>query len=287
MIKIIVTGSNGQLGQEFQELAAQHNDCQFFFFSKNELNITDDTAIFSALQNIKPDYLINCAAYTAVDKAETEQELAFAINAEAVKKMAAACKQADVRFVHISTDYVFDGKGVKPYKEDDIIVNPVNVYGASKYAGEKEALNTNDASLIIRTSWVYSSFGNNFVKTMLRLFESRPEVKVVNDQYGSPTYAADLAEAILTIIQSGKWEGGVYHFSNEGDITWYDFACEIKKLTNAVCVVTPIPTEEYPTPANRPDYSVFDKSKIQQIFGIQIKDWQKSLELCISKLQKK
>lgn len=285
MKKILVTGANGQLGQEFQQLAPRFDSSyQFYFFSKSELDISNREEVQKKIEDIQPDFFVNCAAYTAVDKAETEQDHALAINAFAVENMALACKRAGARFIHVSTDYVFDGNGTRPYKEDDA-VDPVNAYGASKLKGEELAVQANEQTIIIRTSWVYSAFGNNFVKTMLRLMQSRPEVNVVDDQQGSPTYAADLAEGIMEIIDSGKWVPGIYHFSNEGVITWYDFASEIKKLSGYAAKVNAIPTEQYPTPARRPHYSVFDKTKIQETFGIRLKNWQEGLQQCMDKMK--
>ncbi len=284
MKKIIVIGSHGQLGSELQELASSYPNYQFFFFDKVHLDIVVKEEVDKQIEEIKPDYLINCAAYTAVDKAETDASLAFAINSEAVRNLAEACTRNNVRFVHVSTDYVFDGKATQPYKETDP-VQPANVYGQSKLKGEEEAVKANPDVIILRTAWVYSTYGANFVKTMLRLMQSRPEIGVVADQYGTPTNAADLAEAIMQIIDGGKWVPGIYHFTNEGKITWYDFANEIKRLSNASCTVNAITTEQYPTPAKRPQYSVLDKTKIQQTFGIKLKDWRESLEKCIEKMK--
>lgn len=283
MKKIIVTGSHGQLGSEIRELSKQFADYQFFFSDRDELNIVDKGQVDAEFAKVKPDYLINCAAYTAVDKAETDRETAFAINAQAVKNLAEACASNGTKFIHVSTDYVFDGNGSRPYKEDDP-VSPVNLYGESKLKGEEEAIKGASDCIIIRTAWVYSAFGANFVKTMLRLMDARPEINVVSDQFGAPTYAADLAEAIMHIISSGKWVPGVYHFSNEGLINWYDFAVAIKELSNSSCKVNPIPTEQYPTPAKRPKYSVLDKSKIRQTFQLGLKDWKSSLQECMHKL---
>ena len=247
------------------------------------MDIANKDLVDQGIVQLKPDYLINCAAYTAVDKAETDKELAFAINADAVKYLAQACTDSGVKFIHISTDYVFNGNGKEPYKENDAL-SPINVYGESKLKGEKEAIAGNRDVIIIRTAWVYSAYGSNFVKTMLRLMKSKREINVVADQVGSPTYAHDLAEAILQIISSGKWVEGIYHFTNNGVISWFDFANEIKNLTSLDCKVNPIPTEKYPTPAKRPKYSVLDKTKIQQTFGIKLKDWKESLKKCLSKM---
>jgi dTDP-4-dehydrorhamnose reductase len=282
MKKILVIGAKGQLGSELQELSKNY-PFQFFFYDVAEMDITNKDLVSQGITRLKPDYLINCAAYTAVDKAETDKELAFAINADAVKCLAQACTANNVQFIHISTDYVFSGEGKEPYKENDAL-SPNNVYGESKQKGEEEAVAGNKDAIIIRTAWVYSVYGNNFVKTVLRLMKSKPEINVVADQVGSPTYAHDLAEAILQIISSGKWVPGIYHFTNDGVTSWFDFANEIKNLSSLDCKVNPIPTEKYPTPAKRPKYSVLDKTKIQQTFGIKLKDWKESLKKCLSKM---
>src|SRR5215212_8289649 len=211
MKKILVIGSKGQLGSELQQLAQQYPSFQFFFYDVAEMDIVKKELVEEGIAEVRPDYLVNCAAYTAVDKAETDKELAYAINSEAVRNLASACSVNDVRFIHISTDYVFDGMATKPYKEDSE-VNPSSVYGLSKLKGELEALEYNKEVIIIRTAWVYSEYGNNFVKTMLRLMREKKEINVVADQQGSPTYAYDLAEAIMYIILSGKWVPGIYNF---------------------------------------------------------------------------
>lgn len=288
MVKILVTGSNGQLGKELQQLSSSFTQFQFIFLSKEELPVDDHGLISHHFTKHQPQYCINCAAYTAVDKAEQEKELAFKVNGDAVGVLATISKENNCRLIHISTDYVFDGTSSSPYKEDDA-TNPQGVYGASKLEGEKQAMQNNPATIIIRTSWVYSEFGKNFVKTMIRLMNEKEEINVVNDQIGSPTYAADLAEAILQIIANcqlpiGNSEKGIYNFSNTGTTSWYEFALAIKELINSNCKVNPIPTSQYPTPAKRPAYSVLDKSKIQQAFGIRLKDWKDSLSVCISKL---
>ncbi len=286
---ILVTGAGGQLGRELQELAPSYTLFNFVFLSRDDLPLQNFELLRNSLAVHQPDYLINCAAYTAVDKAEAEPELAFQVNAEAVGVMAAACRERACRFIHISTDYVFDGTASSPYREN-AFTNPQGVYGASKLAGERQALQLNEDSIIIRTSWVYSSYGKNFVKTMLTLMKDRDEIRVVGDQVGSPTYAADLAEALLQIIQqlqeasNKENKKGIYHFSNTGVISWYDFAAAIKELTHSHCKVKPITTAEYPTPAKRPAYSVLDKSRIQEEFGIVLKDWKESLASCLRKI---
>jgi dTDP-4-dehydrorhamnose reductase len=281
-VKIVVSGSNGQLGSELQELASQYKDLQFIFLSRADLSITDSAALNNIFSIHKPSYFINCAAYTAVDKAEIETDLAGEINGKAVGAIATLCRENGCRLIHISTDYVFNGESGRPLKEDDH-VDPVNAYGETKLMGERLALQNTDA-LIIRTSWVYSRYGNNFVKTMKRLMAEKESINVVHDQVGSPTYAADLAEAILVIINSGKWVPGIYHYSNSGVISWFEFASEIIKQLHSNCVVSPITTEQFPTPAKRPAYSVLDKTKIQTDYPIVIKDWKDSLKVCINKL---
>ena len=288
--KILVTGGNGQLGKEIQELAPAYAQFEFVFLSKEDLPINNFELVRVFFNAVKPAYCINCAAYTAVDKAELEKDLAFQVNGESVGVLAAICKEHNTRFIHISTDYVFNGEGNYPYTEN-FPTDPVNVYGASKLEGEKQATQLNPECLVIRTSWVYSSFGKNFVKTMIRLMNEKDEIKVVNDQIGSPTYAADLAETILYIIgnwqsATGKWKPGIYNYSNEGIISWFEFAQAIKEIINCPCDVKPIRTAEYPTPAKRPAYSVLDKTKIQETFGVQLKDWKESLKICIEKIQR-
>jgi dTDP-4-dehydrorhamnose reductase len=283
--KILITGANGQLGKELNSISEAFPFFDFIFLGREDLAIHDTQAVKKTFNSKRPQYCINCAAYTAVDKAETEKELATQVNAEAVGVLAAVCREYNTRFVHISTDYVFDGTATDPYKVD-AVTNPQSVYGASKLEGEKLAMQFNPESIIIRTSWVYSEFGKNFVKTMLRLMSEKESINVVNDQVGSPTYARDLAEAILQIISMQQWQPGIYHFSNEGIISWFDFAVAIGEISGSKCKVNPIPTSGYPTPAKRPAYSVMDTTKIRDTFGINIKLWRKSLEECISRLQK-
>ncbi len=282
--KILVTGSNGQLGKELKQMASSFPQFEFIFFSREDLPIHHFELLRNFFKGYHPQYLINCAAYTAVDRAETEKELALQVNAEAVGVMAAVCKEYNTKFIHISTDYVFDGAATSPYKED-AVTNPQSVYGSSKLQGEQEALQFNPDTIIIRTAWVYSEFGKNFVKTMLKLMNEKEEISVVADQVGSPTYAANLAEAILTIISSANWQPGIYHYTDEGIISWYEFALAIKEITGSTCRVNPIPTTAYPTPAKRPAYSVLDKSKIQKTFGVATNNWKSSLAVCLSKLK--
>lgn len=282
---VLVTGANGQLGKELRQLETKWPEFEFLFLSREDLPIHHFELVRNFFKATHPSFLINCAAYTAVDKAEQEEELAFQINAEAVGVLAAICKEQDCKFVHVSTDYVFDGLANRPYREDDL-TNPQGVYGASKLAGEKEAVLLNPDSVIIRTSWVYSSFGKNFVKTILRLLQEKPSVSVVDDQIGSPTYAADLAVAILEIISLKSWKPGVYHFSNEGEISWCAFAKAIAALTHSNTPVQAITTAEFPTHAKRPAWSVLDKSKIKAVYGIKIRQWKESLADCLGLLSK-
>ncbi|HMU47116.1 MAG TPA: dTDP-4-dehydrorhamnose reductase [Chitinophagaceae bacterium] len=282
--KILITGANGQLGKELRMLAEPFSQFEFIFLSREDMPVHHFELVRNTLKIYKPNYLINCAAYTAVDRAEQEKDLAMQVNGEAVGIMAAICHQNNCRFLHVSTDYVFDGKASTPYKEEDP-VNPQSIYGSSKLEGEKQAMKFDPGCIIIRTSWVYSEYGKNFVKTMMKLMSEKEEISVVNDQLGSPTYAADIAEVIMQIISSGSWKPGLYHYSNEGIISWYDFAVAIKELTGSSCKVNPIPTSQFPTPAKRPAWSVLDKSKIKQTFGIKPKNWKESLEFCISRLK--
>ena len=269
---------------EFRALEKKYPDCRFYFTSKDELSIADPTAIDQYFSDHSFSHCINCAAYTAVDLAETEKKTAFQINSNAAGYLAAICKKMAVQFIHISTDYVFDGNGITPYKES-YKANPVNMYGETKFQGEQEIFKNNKAALIFRTSWVYSIYGKNFVKTMAKLMTEKDIIGVVNDQVGSPTYAADLANTILTIISGNESPvAGIYHYCNEGVISWFDFAMEIKRLIGSNCQVNPIATKDYSTPAKRPQYSVLDTSKIRQTFGITIPDWKQSLKKCIDKL---
>jgi dTDP-4-dehydrorhamnose reductase len=284
---ILITGANGQLGSEIRFLSGSYPQYVFLFTDFQELSIDDRGAIENYFVSNKIDCCINCAAYTAVDKAEADIEVANKINGYAVGYLAEACKKNDALFIHISTDYVFDGTATQPYKVDHP-VNPVNIYGSSKLLGEQLAFEKNPSSIVIRTSWVYSSVGNNFVKTMLRLMTERDSLNVVSDQVGCPTYAADLASAILQVVVSGKAteNAGFYHYSNQGVISWYDFAVAIKEISKSSCVVGPIKTEQYPTTAKRPAYSVMDTSKIREIFNIDIPQWRDSLQKCMSILLK-
>lgn len=284
---ILVTGKQGQLGWELTQLADGHQQFDFVFLDRTDLDLSDSQSIQKCIEQYRPAYFINCAAYTAVDKAETEQALAYQVNAVAPGAMADACRKQGATLISISTDYVFNGKGTKPYTTDET-TEPVNYYGYSKQVGEQLALNNNPATIIIRTSWVYSSHGNNFVKTMLRLMKERDTLNVVADQVGSPTYARDLATAILQIIdqlEKGNKQYGIFHYSNAGVTNWSDFAREIAQQASLSCMVNGITTTEYPTPAKRPAYSVMDTSKISTAYGIVMRDWKEALQECILQLK--
>jgi len=289
-MKILVTGAYGQLGNELKVLSEQFSEYQFLFTDADTLDIADENQIRNFFEKEKPEFVINCAAYTAVDKAETEIEAAHKINATAPGLLAKVTKQFKTGFIHISTDYVFNGQSHIPYSEVDP-VQPESVYGKTKLAGEHLIKSGNSRVVIIRTSWLYSSFGNNFVKTMLRLGKDRDLLKVVFDQVGTPTYAADLAKAVLTIAtiyekEPKDFKPGVYHFSNEGVASWYDFAKSIFEISGLDCKVLPVLSNEFPTPAKRPYYSVLNKSKIKSTFNLEIPYWKDSLESCLKILQK-
>lgn len=275
-LKILITGANGQLGRCLQDVAVQFPDYDFHFKSSTELDITSKAGIESLFEDEKFDYCINCAAYTAVDKAETDKENAFLVNAEAVKYLAEACMAHNTVLIHISTDFVFDGTKAEPYTEEDI-PNPLNVYGASKLKGEQHVQHLLNKYFIIRTSWVYSEYGNNFVKTMIRLGLEKDEISVVDDQIGSPTYAGDLAEVIMKIISSKAISYGLYHYSNKGEISWYDFAFEIFKWSNLKTKVNKIISSEYQTIAKRPIYSVLNTCKLARIYEQNIFKWKERL----------
>ncbi|MFD0794962.1 dTDP-4-dehydrorhamnose reductase [Mucilaginibacter litoreus] len=280
----IVFGASGQLGQCLKKVVGEDNLSGYIFPEKAEANIIDTEAIEKLFIKYNPAYCINCAAYTAVDKAESEKDAAYAVNKTGVENLAALCNSYDVILIHISTDFVFAGNGNEPLTEKSL-TRPLGVYGESKLAGELVIPQLLNKYFIIRTGWLYSEFGNNFVKTILRIGKERGEIKVINDQTGTPTYAIDLAKAITQIITLGGVKYGVYHYSNEGTATWFTFAEAIHRLAKTGVNVIPISTSEYPTPAKRPAYSVMDKSKIKQIFGIRIPQWQESLEVCIDKLR--
>ena len=281
---ILVTGSMGQLGSEIRELASKYS-YNFFFTDRNNIDITSKDDIRKFCQTNSINVIINCAAYTAVDKAESDMENADLVNRKAVKKLSIVAKELNIKLIHISTDYVFDGKNFKPYVEE-FQTNPQSVYGKTKLDGENELLDINPLnSIIIRTSWVYSYYGNNFVKTMLRLGKEKEELGVIFDQVGTPTYAKDLAITILDIIpqiENSKVE--IYNYSNEGVLSWYDFAKEIMKMAKLNCKINPIETYQYPTPAKRPHFSLLNKSKIKSKFNLEIPYWKDGLDDCLKRL---
>lgn len=285
MSKILVTGSNGQVGSELQTLSASYPHYTFTFIDRNVLDMADTKVIEAYFEKHTFDIILNCAAYTAVDKAESEPSLADAINHKAVEALAKIAKKTDTALVHISTDYVFDGQNYRPYLENDP-TNPKGVYGRTKRDGENAILNVAPKnSVILRTSWVYSSFGNNFVKTMLRLGSERDSLGVIVDQVGTPTYARDLAKTILEILPKINNDlPEIYHYSNEGVASWYDFAQTIFELSGINCEVNGIETSQYPTPATRPHYSLLNKKKIKESFGLSIPYWKTSLKACIELL---
>jgi dTDP-4-dehydrorhamnose reductase len=278
--RILVTGSNGQLGSELKELSNHYSQFEWVFADRSVLDLSDLESISNTLDRIQPQIIINCAAYTAVDKAETETELADVLNHQAVDVLAQWTQSNGSQLIHVSTDYVFDGNSNMALTEE-APTSPINVYGKTKLAGEQACLRENPDAIVVRTSWVYSRFGNNFVKTMSRLMQERDSLNVVNDQIGSPTYAADLAQAILTIIKHSNWQAGIYHFSNEGEISWYEFALAIQEIGGFDCVLSGIPSSDYPTPAQRPHYSLLDKSKITTTFGVVVPVYRESLERCM------
>lgn len=284
MKKILVTGANGQLGQSLQKLSQKEKAFQFLFTDSETLDITNKEEVLNFFWQNEPDVCINAAAYTAVDLAETDTEKAFLVNADGTENLALVCAEYNAQFIHVSTDYVFDGTNNLEYTEEDF-TNPLGVYGASKLAGEELALEANPCTIILRTSWVYSEFGKNFVKTMLSLFATKEELNVVADQYGQPTNATDLAEAILTIVKTEKKTPGIFNFSNEGKISWYDFAQKIAELSGSKIKINPIVTSQYPTPAKRPQNSTLDLSKIKSTYHINIKPWEESLAKTIQLLK--
>ena len=284
MINVLVTGSNGQLASCIKDRAKQHKGLHLIYTDYKELDICDLNQIDGFFKtHPKIDYCINCAAYTAVDKAETDVEKAFEINAQGPKNLALVCNAQDTILIHVSTDFVFDGNRSEPYTETDI-PNPISVYGASKLKGEIEIQKGLKKHFIIRTSWLYSEHGTNFMKTMLRLAETRDEISVVSDQTGTPTYAGDLADVILKIISSKDKNFGLYHYSNEGVASWYDFAKEIFKVSKLKIKTNPIATVAYPTPAKRPVFSVMDKTKIKKTLNIKIPHWREPINTSLKYL---
>ena len=283
-MRILVTGANGQLGNELRIVLAGAISDEVFYTDRAELDLTDAKAVENFVVNNDITHIVNCAAYTNVDLAETEKLECASVNVNAVKNIAMAADANGAKVIHISTDYVFDGTAHKPYRESDK-VNPISQYGTTKRTGETALIALAPESIIIRTAWLYSPFGKNFVKTMLRLSEEQKEISVVSDQIGTPTYAHDLAVAILAILRCHQWVSGIYHFTDEGVCSWYDFAKSIIKLSGHSCKVKPIASEDYPRPAARPYYSVLDKSRIKATYGVEIPHWEDSLEDCLKRIK--
>ena len=277
MKRILITGANGQLGQSIAEMSKNHKQIECFFVTRNELDITNEDLVNHYFDDKSFDFVINCAAYTAVDKAEDDQENAFLVNAKATDFLAKISNAKNIPFIHVSTDYVFDGTESVPRLETDQ-TNPIGVYGQTKLDGENLALANNPKTIILRTAWVYSRFGNNFVKTMLRLFNDKDSISVVADQIGSPTNAIDLANAILEIVSKDELVYGIYNYSNEGECSWFEFAQKIKEFSGSSIEINPVPTSAYPTKAKRPAYSLLDKSKIKEVYQLEIPAWEDSLK---------
>lgn len=286
MQTVLVTGSNGQLGNEVQVFASSYPQFEFIFTDVEELDICDRKAVEKYFAERKIDVLLNCAAYTAVDKAEEDVELCYRINEKAVGVLGEVAAQYGTKMVHVSTDYVFDGTSYLPYTEDRPVC-PATVYGKSKLAGEQLLMDVCPAVVIVRTSWLYSSFGNNFVKTMIKLGRERDTLNVIFDQVGTPTYAADLADALLQIVSADKFIPGVYHYSNEGVCSWYDFTIAIHQIAGIDCRVLPIESKDYPAKTPRPHYSVLNKKKIKSNYNIQIPHWEDGLRRCMAILTAK
>lgn len=281
MMKILLTGSNGQLGRELAPMLERLWPGGVECADIDTLDITDAGAVEAAVERLRPTHIVNCAAFTAVDRAESEPELCHRVNALATANLADAARRHGAKMVHVSTDYVFDGTACRPYRETDT-TSPLGVYGRTKREGEQMLLERCPDAVIVRTAWLYSPHGNNFVKTMLRLGREREELGVVTDQIGTPTSATDLARAITEILKAPEWHPGIYHFTDEGVASWYDFTVAIHRLAGITgCRVRPIMTADYPTPARRPHYSVLDKSLIKSTFGIEIPHWLTSLAECV------
>ncbi len=283
-MKILVTGSKGQLGNELRNVMEAEMPGVATYIDIQELDLTDAEAVKAFMKNGEFTHVVNCAAYTAVDRAEEDSALCAAVNIDAVSNLARHAEEFGYRIIHISTDYVFDGTAHTPYNEG-AKVNPCSQYGATKRKGETALLALAPESIIIRTAWLYSPYGKNFVKTMLKLGQEKPEINVVADQIGTPTYALDLAKAVFSILTSHQWVPGIFHFTDEGVASWYDFTVAILRIAGITsCRVNPIPTRDYPTPATRPAYSVLDKSKIKATYGIDIPHWEVSLQDCLTRL---
>ena len=284
MTTILITGSHGQLGNEMQQAASRFPVFNFIYTDVEDLDICDKAALNAFVKSNHVNIIVNCAAYTAVDKAEDDVELCYKINSEAVRNIGEVASENGLKVVHVSTDYVFDGTNYLPYSEDQAVC-PATVYGKSKLAGEMALLESCEQSVILRTAWLYSSFGNNFVKTMMKLGAERDSLNVIFDQIGTPTYAADLADTILQVLSNETFVPGIYHFSDEGVCSWYDFTKSIHRIAGIACDVYPIETKDYPARTPRPHYSVLNKAKIKATYGIVIPHWEESLEKCIEVLK--
>jgi dTDP-4-dehydrorhamnose reductase len=278
--KVLVTGANGQLGSELKVLSEKHSQFEWIFADRTQVSLDNLSILKKQLEGIQPNIILNCGAYTAVDKAEVEAELAKTVNHLAVGIIAQYANDNQVKLIHVSTDYVFDGTSAVALTEE-AKTQPINVYGATKRAGELVSIEANPDVVIIRTSWVYSKFGNNFVKTMQRLLQERDTISVVNDQIGSPTYAADLAKAMMDIVNAQEWIPGIYNYSNEGEISWYEFVLAIQEIGGYTCEVKGITSSSYPTPAKRPAFSLLDKTKIKEVYSIKVPDYKESLRKCM------
>ncbi len=284
MTTILITGSHGQLGNEMQQAANRYPQFNFLYTDVEDLDICDKAALCTYIKANKVNVIVNCAAYTAVDKAEDDVQLCYKINSDAVRNIGEIATENGLKVVHVSTDYVFDGTNYLPYSEDQAVC-PATVYGKSKLAGEQALFESCKQAVILRTAWLYSSFGNNFVKTMMKLGTDRDSLNVIFDQIGTPTYAADLADTILKIISHETFVPGIYHFSDEGVCSWYDFTKSIHRVAGIICDVHPIETKDYPARTPRPHYSVLNKAKIKSTYGIFIPHWEESLEKCIGVLK--
>lgn len=283
MSRLLITGKNGQLGSELQDLQHNYPQYEMIFVDREEMDLSNSEQIIEVLNDQKPGIIINAGAYTAVDKAETEQELCDLINHKAVKTMGEWAAKNNAKIIHISTDYVFNGTSEIPLKETDA-TDPINVYGLTKLKGEQVLQTSGAAYVIIRTAWVYSTYGANFVKTMMRLMNERDEIGVVADQVGTPTYARDLAQVIMDVVVADAFTQGIYHYSNEGKISWYDFAAAIKEIKGYKTKINAISSDVFPTPANRPNFSLLDKTKIKTTFNVSVPYWKDSLEEMLTKL---
>lgn len=283
-MKILVTGSRGQLGRELQQVLEQRLPGRTVYADADTLDITDAPAVEALMRTGDFSHVINCAAYTDVERAEEDKHLCYSVNVDGIRNIARHADELGVKVLHVSTDYVFDGTSCRPYTEGDK-VNPTSEYGTTKRKGETALLGLSPESIIVRTGWLYSPHGRNFVKTMLRLGAERPELKVVFDQIGTPTYARDLAEAIAEIVLTPRWMPGIYHFSNEGACSWYDFATEIMNGAGLDCKVIPITSDDFPSAVTRPHFSVLDKSRVKATYGIEIPHWRQALGSCLQRIK--